>query len=289
MTTDGSSFPQEPDRPTRSWFTHPLLLALIPAVTAIVVAIVTINANNDSGPPSAAAPHGPDVTLRVDRDVDGYDDGWEVAFDGELPSGSDAATSGGSESLYQWAATRGAVDVRLSHFRLYVENNRDTRLTIRDVRARVEKRRPDPIAQTLVRSPSAGANELVGLLFPLDREDVVDAQTPSQDALPQPTGKFFGTKNITLDPGETIDLKLIVTARECFCRYLFELDILVASSRQTIEVRDDAGDLFATTGPSASYDEQWENGSLGCNRSGLFEVKASGLDCTRPASNSSAS
>jgi hypothetical protein len=223
--------------------------------------------------------------VRIDRDDDLYSDGWEVAFDRDLPNGSDASLSEGSESLLQWALTRGAVDVGQSHLRMYVENNSDTRLTIRQIRAIVEKRQPT-LTQTLVRSPSAGANELVQLLFALDAGDVVDAAVPSQDRLLEPAGQYFTTKDITLDAGETIDLKLTVTARTCLCQYRFVLDILKANTHQEIEVRDETGDDFVITGPSARYGAEWESGSLGCNKRGLFPVDSSGaIDCARKAPN----
>ena len=268
-------------RRARSWVTHPLLLALIPAVTAIVVAVITLDAGGgDSIAPSpSTAAGGGGLEVRIDRDLDAYHEGWNVAFDEPLPPGGDAATSDGRETLLDWATTRGAVDVGRSSFRLYLDNDGDERLTVREMRARVE-RRDEPISATLLVAPAAGANDLVELFFPIAATDVVDAETVSEDAYPRPTGqRYFDEHNISLDPGETIDLKLIVTADGCTCHYVLELEILVGGSRQVVEVRDEVGELFAITARADRYEDQWEDGTLGCNRSELVPVTSSGIDC----------
>lgn len=227
-----------------------------------------------------------DLGIKIDRDIDGYRGGWTVAFDGALPKATGLPAKSDYQAAAEWAFTRGAVDVALGHLRLDLANRGAQRLTIRALRAHVIDRSP-PIDKTSLNAPSAGANSLVSLLFDLDAGDVVEAQTASRDPLPKPQGPYFAANDVTLDPGETIDLKLSVVARTCYCRYNFEIEVVKDLATQNYEVGDAFGRSFAITGFVRDYGASWMYGYLACKDNGIWRVKPGGdvlPDCSHPAS-----
>ncbi len=269
----------------QSIWKHPFVLALVPAIAGILIAVITIRGSSD--PQSRPAPpptrSSVDIAHRIERDLDAYEDGWSVAFEGPLPATSQLPSNRTYVSLLEWAVARGAVDVRDSHLRLYLENNGADRVTIRAIRAKVVERLA-PVSRTFLRAPSAGANELIQLQFDLDSGDIIPASTVVS-APSAPTTRidpFFSKNNVTLDPGETIDMQLHVSTRTCFCRYRFELEVVRADSTVTLEVGDNAGRPFAITAQSESYVERYFDGVLACQKPGLFRGDASGkVDCSR--------
>ena len=262
-----------------------MMLALVPAITGIVIAVMTIWGSSDPDPPSVPPTDGTaEIAHRIERDFNAYREGWSVAFDGPIPNTAQVPTSRNSYvALLEWAAARGAVDIGESHLRLYLQNDGADRVTIRAVRAKVVERL-NPISQTFLRAPSAGANELIELLFDLDASDAVAASSfvsvPSS-----PTTRleaFFSKNNVTLDPGETIDMQLRVFTETCHCRYRFEIEVIKADSTVTLEVGDNAGRPFTITAQSEHYANQYFDGSLTCSKAGLYRANsASDVDCSR--------
>jgi len=261
---------------------HPLVIAGLSSLTAIVVAVISLSSGSDSPvAPTPATSAGPaqqrdgDVSHRVESDLQAYEAGWTVAFEGPLPDTAQYPMVDGDFDYVgklRWAKTRGAVDVGESHLRLYLQNDGAERVTIRGVSAKVIER-VTPIAQTYLESPSAGLNELIQLDFDLDAGDEVEAGEagvePGADAEP-----FFSTHNVTLDPGETTDFRITTRAAGCLCRYRFAVEIVTVDSTLTLEVGDSSGRPFAISGRAKSYDDRWLDAQLSCNAPGIVRVAA---------------
>jgi hypothetical protein len=215
-----------------------------------------------------------------------------VAFDGPLPPVDDYPPGKPAYvQVYNWLKTRGAVDVNQSHLRLYLQNNGSDRVTVRSISAKVIERL-SPMNTTYVQAPSAGTNDLVDLGFDLDSGDLVAAQ-------PEKTGPegsqadtsqlpFFSTKDVTLDPGESIDIKITTRTEHCHCRYNFEVEVVKADSTDTLDIADPNGRPFAITARAPDYVNAYEDGELGCLNNGLFHASKDQFgvlsgDCSRPA------
>jgi hypothetical protein len=289
----GADTPDPIDSTKRSKLTNPFVLALIPAITAILIAVLTIVTKSDSSSSSAhsssSAPPATqaesDLGIRVDRDVNAYSGGWNAAFDGTLPKSTGLPTASDYEAALAWASTRGSVDVGLSHLRLSLVNRGAQSLTVRAIRAQVLNR-ASPLDKTLLNAPSAGARSLVSLLFNLDAGDVVEAQTASPDPFPTSQGPYFATHDVSLDPGETIELKLTVTTRTCYCQYNFEIEVVRNLAVEKFEVLDPFGRNFAITAFAKAYGASWVYGDLACEDNGIWGVKPGGglaPDCSHPA------
>src|SRR5262249_8598061 len=170
----GADTPDPVESTKRSKLTNPFVLALIPAVTAILIAVLTIATKSDSpSSPAHSSPTAPpatqaesDLGIRVDRDVNAYSAGWNGAFDGTLPKSTGLPATTDYEAALEWASTRGSVDVGISHLRLSLVNRGAQSLTVRAIRGHVLDR-ASPIDKTLLNAPSAGARSLVSLLFDL--------------------------------------------------------------------------------------------------------------------------
>jgi hypothetical protein len=270
-----------------------LTIAIIPAVATVVAAAFAFFPNSCSAPSTGesatddqpAAQEG-GISFRIDPDLAEYRGGWEVAFDGPLPDTDDYPPGRPNyEQVYSWATARGAVDVGESHLRLLLENKGPDRVTIRSVNAKVVTRSA-PIAVTDVISPSAGTNDLVALGFDLDSGDLVAAQPEklgegrNTDTSDMP---FFSTKNVTLDPGESSDIKITTRTTECHCLYKFEVVLVKPDSTTTMEIGDMNGRPLEITGRAQSYDNTYENGQLGCMKYSLFATADRVIDCDRPA------
>jgi hypothetical protein len=282
---------------SRNRLTHPLTLALIPAVASVLVGIFALlpesdpdpqpNTNDASTSVSPPVGHEAGIAFRVETDLEEYKGGWEVAFDGPLPPTDDFPDKPGYVQAYSWAKTRGAVDVDESHLRLLLQNNGPDRVTVRSISAQVISRM-SPINTTDVVSPSAGTNDLVALGFNLDEGDLVSAQPETlggggrADTSNLP---FFSTKNVTLDPGESTDVKITTRTEHCHCLYKFQVVIVKLDSTTTLDIGDVNGRPLSITARAPQYQNSYENGQLGCSRVALFHKKDSGLglDCDRPA------
>jgi hypothetical protein len=213
-----------------------------------------------------------------------------VAFEGPLPSTSDyPAGKPGYVQVYNWAKTRGAVDVEESHLRLLLQNNGPDMVTIRSINAQVTSRM-NPIDTTVVVSPSAGTNDLVALGFNLDDGDLVSAQpeiSAESSAADRSNLPFFSTKNVTLDSGETTDIKITARTAHCHCLYKFQVVVVKPDSTTTLDIGDANGRPLSITALAPQYQNSYENGQLGCTTYRLFHTKTSYgsrlADCNRPA------
>jgi hypothetical protein len=280
----------------RSKLTHPLTLAVIPAAASVLVGVFALLPSSDPDPQpntnestSGNSPvgHEAGIAFRVDTDLEEYAGGWDVAFEGPLPPTDDFPDKPGYVEAYSWAKTRGGVDVDESYLRLLLQNNGPDRVTIRSISAQVISRM-SPINTTYVKSPSAGTNDLVALGFNLDEGDLVSAQPETQgggrraDTSNLP---FFSTKNVTLDPGESTDVKITTRTEHCHCLYKFQVVVVKPDSTTTLDIGDVNGRPLSITARAPQYQNSYENGQLGCARPGLFhtEVSGRGLECNRPA------
>jgi hypothetical protein len=188
--------------------------------------------------------------------------------------------------VYSWAKTRGAVDVGQSHRRLLLQNSGSDRITIRSISAKVIERL-SPIAVTYVQAPSAGTNDLVDLGFNLDSGDVVAAQPektgPAGSQADTSNLPFFSTKDVTLDPGESTDIKITARTAHCHCTYDFEVQVVKPNSTDTLEISDVNGRPLAITAPAEQYQNRYEDGQLACQSYSLFHMSGAMADCSRPA------
>lgn len=297
----GGNVQPEPGKPasasSRNPWTHPLTIAAIPAVATVIVGAFALFPRPDPQPQpqpnnTETSVDGGHVTqedgvvFRIDPDLPEYRGGWWVAFDGPLPDTDDYPTGPPSyEKAYSWVSARGGVDVGESHLRMLLENNGQDRVTIRSINAKVI-RRLEPIAVTDVVSPSAGTNDLVALAFDLDSGDLVVAQ-PEKLGAGRDTDTsempFFSTKNVTLDPGESADIKITTRAQDCHCLYTFVVEMVKPDATSTLEIGGTGGRPFAITGPAKRYATTYGNGQLSCMTSGLFESQNGVVDCNKPA------
>ena len=284
----------------RRVLTHPLTLACVPVVGTIIVAVIALVPKYFPGPeppspsPSPTAPlgHQGGVAFRVDTDVDAYRGHWAVAFDGPLPPVNDYPPGKPTYAqVYTWMKARGALDVGVSHLRLLLQNNGSERVTIRSISAKVIQRLR-PVNATYVQAPSAGTNDLVDLGFDLDSGDLVAAQPeksgPEASQADTSNMPFFSTKDVTLDSGESTDIKITTRTALCHCSYRFEVEMVKPDSTDTLDIADIDGHPFAITAQAAQYTKAYEEGLLGCGNSGLFRLTKDQFgdqiaDCGQPA------
>ncbi len=274
-----------------------MTLAIIPAVASVIVGIFAIFPRPDPVPPKEGAAASAEtsmtreggISFRLETDLDEYSGGWEVAFDGPLPATDDFPEGKPRYAeVYSWAKTRGAIDVDESHLRLLLQNDGTDRVTIRSIAAVVTSRK-SPLLTTYVMSPGAGTNEIVALGYDLDDGDVVAAQPDIEPKSSEADADlpFFSTKNITLDPGESTDVKITTRTTECLCLYKFEIVVVKPDATTTLEIGDENGDPLAISARVPEYANRYENGTLTCGEYGLFHVKdvSTGrmADCSRPA------
>lgn len=281
-----------PRRTRRNRLQHPLVLVLVPALSAIAVAIITVAAQSDSSSkssqtilqtPAPSVKRSPGVSFRLERDWEAYKEGWSVAFENRLPESSQYPVdrASGYVDKLKWASARGAIDIGESNLRLYLQNDGVDRVTVRNLSAKVVERLA-PISQTFLRAPSAGANELIQLRFNLDSADTVSTSTPVSLRGSPTTSleQYFAKNNVTLDPGETIDFQIKVAAQSCSCRYRFEVEVIKVDSTLTLEIGDTAGRPLAITGRASSYVDRWFDGGLACSKSGMFRAdEKNSVDC----------
>jgi hypothetical protein len=270
---------------------HPLAIAMVSSLTAIIVAVITISSQSGDNSEPDAPPRTQDssqggVAFRVEPDLAAYNPGWRAAFDRPLPAIADYPPAQYDYvAKLKWAKARGATDVEESHLRLYLQNDGADRVTLRAINAEVVER-STPVNVTFFEAPSAGLNDLIDLSFDLDSGDSVAAVEAAANAeAPSKGGEtsFFSTKNVTLDPGETTDIRLTTTTRRCLCRYRFVLEIVKVDSTLRLEVGDSAGRPFVISGRSPDYVDRWMDGGLACSKAGVFPADAAGSpDCSSP-------
>lgn len=265
---------------------HPLTLATIPALAAVLAAVVALLPKCDSDQPSAATTPGTvsqsGVAFRVDEGGLGPPDAWMLAFDGPLPPLTGAPENRDARDWYSWATTRGAVVVQSGTLRLLMDNQGSDRVNIRSIRARIVDRLP-PIDQTLITAPAAGAEPLTTIAFDLDKGDSVDGvevESPLYGGPPPSHPPYFAENNITLNPGETEELNIIPYTGSCYCRFLLEIEIVDTKSTQTLEIGDRSGRPFELTADHGHFRAEHILGHLQCGMGEplLYEGFATSVD-----------
>jgi hypothetical protein len=137
-----------------------------------------------------------------------------------------------SSSQYDnWFRSRGAVDPEVSEIKLVVVGNRPEPVAITGMS--VTRRCGPPLSSTLLYSPPAGAEMLVGVGFNLDSTDPA-AQNYNNRLL---SGDYFGTHFISLHQGE-IETFEITAFTKNYCEFSLNLQTVDGSSSQTETVRD---------------------------------------------------
>lgn len=155
---------------------------------------------------------------------------------------------------------------------------------MRGIEAKVTERLA-PISDTLLSAPSAGGNDLIDLRFDLDSGDAVIAMTPaSSPSAPLVLVPFFSVKNISLEPGESVDLQIQASSRTCLCRYRLDVEIVTVGSTVVLQVTDTGGRPLAVSAQAPTYANSYLAGALICPSSGIFlEGRDRKVDCSRPA------
>ncbi|MFJ4658870.1 hypothetical protein ACIP5Y_47005 [Nocardia sp. NPDC088792] len=120
-------------------------------------------------------------------------------------------------------------------------------------------------------------NDVIDLAFDLNKGDLVPAvpevdstnktaKSPDVAAMP-----FFSDKDATLDPRESIDMKLTTRTQTCFCLYSFEAVIITQDSTETMEIGDLGGRPFSITSRANSYVDKY-TAQNGCPQLGIYHV-----------------
>lgn len=182
-----------------------------------------------------------------------YDDGWIVALESDFSSDTQPPGQPNCSDVRAWLVERGAVDAGTTYLQVAIEGDSTDPVVIKQIHARVVSRN-EPITNTSVGCPSAGAFDVIGIGFDLDEQD------PAAKALKKDGtfgGPYFSRKAISLAKNESQVLAVTATTEDCYCQWVLDIAYLVEGQRQVLTV--DAGDgPFATTAIAKRYERTYE-------------------------------
>ena len=229
-----------------------LIIIAVVVMLAVVAAIVGYLALAGGGGAGADDPVIDVTAERIDTD-----DGWMVAFEGELPEAAHAIEGDGPPSMveaYETLCAAGAVDCRETVLRVTVRGLSDETVVVRDIKAETESR--DAHAGTFVRCMGAGANDATVLVLDLEADTpraVEGAQGADGRWAPTSDTAFFDRNNVTLARGEVHDFVVVGLAATSLVEWRIVIDLDVGSDHRSVTV-DDSGAAFVTSGePAAGF------------------------------------
>jgi hypothetical protein len=227
-----------------------LIIVAVVVVLAVVAAVVGYLALARGG-------DGDDPVIDVTAERIDTDDGWMVAFEGELPEEAHAIEGDGPPSMTDAYATlraAGAVDCRETVLRVTVRGLSDETVVVRDIKAETERR--DAYAGTFVRCMGAGANDATVVVLDLEAETpraVEGAQGADGRWAPTSDTPFFDRNNVTLARGEVHDFVVVGLAATSLVEWRIVIDLDVGNDHRSVTV-DDSGAAFVTSGePAAGF------------------------------------
>lgn len=232
---------------------RPLAIAAVAALTAVVGLLIAryvpglLERFEDPQPVLASAEY----------DAAYYGESWTVGF--REAFGPQGPPLEGLYGAVPWALNQGAALVGEARVTLDVEGRRDSAVTIRSMRARVLER-TEPYAGALVRCPTAGVQDSVGLFIDLDSENAIAHEMRADETLGEP---YFSNHVVTLGRDEVQRFTLVGRATRSQVRWVVELVVDVDGSRSVVVAGDDG---FVATPAEAGWRESWECGYQGAER-----------------------
>ena len=232
-----------------------------------VVAAVIVTWPHSQTPASTSSPGPGPIDLHVGVDLTSNDQGlWGYV--------NDSPTFPGTSLISRLERPGAAIDVKLTRdvrqtgaaklknqtVLLTFQGPRDRSVRITDIRPVVRSKQA-PLNGTLVWAPPQGTEDSAEALLSLDDQFPV-LQVNQRDGFgqPHPTGTFFPSKTIHLNPGETTEVVLTTLAKTH--SYTYELDIVYQSDAGAREqIVNDHGQPFRITG-------------LACTASGVASYRA---------------
>lgn len=184
-------------------------------------------------------------------DVSYYSDGWAVV----LPHDLDARTTPPQGLEHLEARSRlfevGAFDLRETHLLFTLEGRSVDPVRVTGLRSRITARQA-PLSGAVVRSPSAGEQQIFAAHFDLDQDE---ASACSEDGY-----EYFRDYTLTLARGESFMYRIIARVERSACEWELVVNYSHRDSERELVV-DNAGEPFRTAARSeqvaGSYEWAW--------------------------------
>jgi hypothetical protein len=196
----------------------------------------------------AAATGASPLGVVVGDDIGFYSDGWSVVLPGELLRERWPKENTPHVAARSHLVSVGAYDLGATHLRLALEGRSRRTVTVTEIRVRVHDREP-PLVGTVVRSPSAGMQEVYALQFNLEEDEPV---ARGDDGAP-----VFRNYALTLAEGEVEVYAIKADASTSACAWELEIDFTVSGKKHPLPVRR-AGAPFRTTAHADAYTQEFE-------------------------------
>ena len=176
-----------------------------------------------------------------------YNDGWSVALPRALGYSEQPEPGTSVLEARRYFVDIGAFDVEATSIRLAVEGRSADTVTITGIRAFVAETAP-PVAQTLIRSQSAGEEKVIQLEINLDESNPV-ARGDGVD--------YFRQGFVTLVKGEVQVFQIIARAEARAYAWQLEVRYRVRES-ESIVCLNNSGVLFRTTPRADSFEQSYD-------------------------------
>jgi hypothetical protein len=200
---------------------------------------------------AVAGVEGPALVARV-RPDDVLSDGWSMGLPAPPADRSPPERARDWRVAREWLIGQGAADYGHTRLRLDLVGCRSTPVHVVDIRARLEGRAPRTDV-FVIRSPSAGALEIVPLAIDLDDPEprAVRVDPVGEAYAFDPFYADYSGKRpiaITLALDELVPLTVDAYTMRNACAWRLELDVLSGGQVETLVI-DDEGRPFSTVAP----------------------------------------
>jgi hypothetical protein len=173
---------------------------------------------------------------------------WTVALPHQLPAYNEADVQAMSlPDLRLWLGKHDAVDFDSTTLRLFIRGARTGQSIVRDVRFKIDERRP-PFAGAWVHSPNAGANTAIVLTFDLNDplgsawEGHLDGALTRVGAQP-----YFQVHHVALGSDELVEFRVQASVSDAYVEWHLEVDIEARRQRRVVRVLAPDGQPFKTS------------------------------------------
>jgi hypothetical protein len=206
-------------------------------VAGAVVALVV----NRAGPHviETITEDGP-IRAVIGADAARYSDGWALILPPNSEAGREPPRTLSYPEARSWFFAQGAFDADASFLRLAVEGRSSATVAITKIQAAIASR-AEPVAGTLIRSPSAGAQTVVSLVLDLDAAEPRAKTTDGAD--------YFGGQFVTLGLGE-IQIFSVEARSTTAVQWRILIEFRWRGTVKTV-ILDNGGAPFKTSGSGA--------------------------------------
>jgi hypothetical protein len=133
---------------------------------------------------------------------------------------------------------------------------KEARVLLTGLRLVVDEARSPLTATLLAIGTQGGGGKPIQVVFDADAGEASTSRgTPARNSAGR---DYFAGDNYELDPGQSVEFRVLVTTRHCYCRWHLEVDVTLDGKTRSVAARRDNGMGFEVSAATPNVQEVYE-------------------------------